>query len=204
MMARATPRAKGVGATLPFVAARTVYYAAMSLDGYIAEPEEKLDWLTGFEGAGSAVGEGNPIADSYPSFIAGVGSLAMGSKTYEFLLRGDYWDYGDMPAWVYTSRDLDRLGKATDLRFVSGGVADHHAEQLEAAGGKNLWVMGGGDLASQYAAAGLLDLVRVTVVPIALGAGLPLFAEPLPKPMRLLGVTPFSNGMVELSYEVAR
>jgi dihydrofolate reductase len=184
--------------------AQTVYYAAMSLDGYIAEPEEKLTWLTGFEGAGSAIGEGLPLADAYPSFFAGVGALAMGSKTYEFLLRANAWDYGDMPAWVYTSRELDRLDRAGGLRFAAGDVAADHAEQLGAAGGRNLWVMGGGDLASQYAAAGLLDLVRVTVVPTVLGGGLPLFAQPLPKPMRLLATTPFQNGMVELSYEVAR
>lgn len=186
------------------MAPRTVYYAAMSLDGYIAEPEEKLDWLTGFEGAGSAVGEDNPVADSYPAFFAGIGSLAMGSKTYEFLLRQDFWDYGDMPTWVYTRRGLKRIERAGGLRFASGDVADDHSEQIEAAAGKDLWVMGGGDLASQYVAAGLLDLVRVTVVPVVLGSGLPLFAESLLKPMRLLSTTPFANGMVELSYEVAR
>jgi dihydrofolate reductase len=201
---RLSRRAKGADATFRFVAARTVYYAATSLDGYIAGPEEEMDWLTGFQAAGSAVGEGLPLQDAYPAFFEGVGSLTMGSKTYEFMLRGDYWEYGDMPAWVYTSRNLGRIERATGLRFASGEVADDHAEQLAAAGGKDLWVIGGGDLASQYVAAGLLDLVRVTVVPIALGEGLPLFAEPLPKPMRLLGVTPFSNGMVELSYEVAR
>ena len=186
------------------MAARTVYYAAMSLDGYIAEPEERLGWLTGFEGSGSAIGEGNPIADSYPAFFEGVGSLAMGSKTYEFLLREDAWTYGDMPTWVYTSRELDRFEQAGGLCFASGDVAADHAEQIEAAGGKDLWVVGGGDLASQYVAAGLLDLVRITVVPVILGSGLPLFAEPLPKALRLLGSTPFANGMIELSYEVAR
>ena len=64
-------------------------------------------------------------------------------------------------------------------------------------------MIGGGDLASQYVDAGLLDVVRVTVVPIVLGEGLPLFARPLPRPLRLLAVTPFANGMAELSYEVA-
>jgi dihydrofolate reductase len=186
------------------MAARTVYYAAMSLDGYIAEPEEELGWLTGFESSGSAVGEGNPIADAYPEFFAGIGALAMGAKTYEFLLRAKAWDYADMPAWVYTHRELERLPGAEGLRFASGSVADDHAEQIAAAGGKSLWVVGGGDLASQYVAAGLLDLVQVTVVPVILGEGLPLFAEPLPKPLRLLDTRPFANGMVELSYEVAR
>lgn len=184
--------------------ARTVYYAAMSLDGFIAEPEEKLEWLTdfdgpGYEGAGDGVDAG-PMESSYPAFIAGVGALVMGSKTYEFIL-GKRWPYEDMPVWVMTSRDLPSIDGATGLRFAAGPVADLHVEMIEAAGGKDLWVVGGGDLASQYVEAGLLDLVRVTVVPTILGAGLPLFAAPVP-PMKLLGSTPFDNGMVELSYQV--
>jgi dihydrofolate reductase len=190
--------------TLLAVAARTVYYAAMSLDGYIAEPEEKLEWLTGFDGPGYAgAGEGDgagPIETSYPAFMEGVGALVMGSKTYEFILDQE-WAYADLPVWVMTTRDLPRVEDASGLAFASGSVAALHDEMVAAAGGKDLWVVGGGVLASQYVAAGLLDLVRLTVVPTILGAGLPLFAEPVP-PMKLLGSTPFDSGMIELSYEV--
>ena len=185
--------------------ARTVYYAAASLDGYIADTEETLSWLLGFEGAGYAGGEApTPMGEggSYQEFFAGVGSLAMGSKTYEFIQREGGWAYGEMPAWVYTRRELEPIDGAEGLSFASGDVADLHAEILDAGSGKDLWVIGGGDLASQYVDAGLLDVVRVTVVPILLGEGLPLFARPLPRPLRLLAVTPFANGMAELSYEV--
>ena len=185
------------------MAPRTVYYAAMSLDGFIAEPEEKLEWLTGFDGPGYAgEGAGDPLSDSAPKFMAGVGALVMGSKTYEFIL-GEDWAYGDLPVWVMTSRDLPVAEGAVGLRFAAGPVADLHDEMLGAAAGKDLWVVGGGGLASDYVAAGLLDVVRVTVVPTILGDGLPLFAEPVP-PMRLLGTTPFNNGMVELRYEIVR
>lgn len=183
---------------------KTVYYAAMSLDGYIAEPEEKLGWLTGFEGAGGRGEDSSPMKESYPEFMRGVGSMVMGPKTYEFILGESGWAYGDMPTWVYTRRRLERIEQAANLQFARGEVAELHAEILAAAAGKDLWVIGGGDLASQYVEAGLLDLVRVTVVPVVLGAGLPLFARPLMKPMRLLGTTPFANGMVELSYELQR
>ena len=84
----------------------TVHYAAASLDGLIAATEETLSWLTGFEGAGYAGGEApTPMGEggSYAESFAGVGSLAMGSKTYEFVQREGAWAYGDMPAWVYTS-----------------------------------------------------------------------------------------------------
>jgi dihydrofolate reductase len=184
------------------VAARTVYYAAMSLDGFIAEPEEKLEWLIGFDGPGYAGTDAGPVRESYPAFMAGVGALVMGSKTYEFILDQE-WAYADLPVWVMTTRDLPRVEGASGLTFASGSVAELHEEMVAAAAGKDLWVVGGGVLASQYVAADLLDLVRLTVVPTILGAGLPLFAEPVP-PMKLLGSTPFDSGMIELSYEIVR
>ena len=186
------------------VMARTVYYAAMSLDGYIADLDENLEWLTGFDGPGYARDDapGGPMEGSYQRFLADVGALVMGSKTYEFIL-GQSWAYGDLPVWVLTSRDLPAVGEASGLRFASGSVTAIHDEAMEAAAGKDLWVVGGGNVASQYLEAGLLDVVRVTIVPVALGDGLPLFADPVP-PMRLLAVTPYGNGMVELTYEVAR
>ncbi len=184
--------------------AATVYYAAMSLDGYIAEPEEKLEWLMEFDGPGYAGTDAGPVADAYPHFMEGIGALVMGAKTYEFILNENAsWAYDDMPSWVYTSRDLPRMDEATGLQFASGDVSELHDEMLEAAGGKDLWLVGGGDLASQYYDAGLLDHVRLTVVPIILGAGHPLFARPV-APMKLLGMTPFDSGMIELDYEIVR
>jgi dihydrofolate reductase len=182
--------------------ARTVYYAAMSLDGYIADPDENLEWLTEFDGpgfAGDAAAEG-PIEGSYEPFIAGVGALVMGSKTYEFLL-GENWPYEDLPVWVLTSRKLPPIAEAAGLRFASGGIAEVQREATAAAAGKVVWLVGGGNVASQYVEAGLLEILRVTVVPVVLGAGLPLFAGPVP-PLRLLDTAAFGNGMVELTYEV--
>jgi dihydrofolate reductase len=184
--------------------ARTVYYAAMSLDGYIADLDEDLEWLMGFDGPGyaGAAADVGPMEGSYERFYAGVGALVMGSKTYEFVLAHD-WAYGDMPSWVLTSRELPEAEGAGELHFAAGPVAAAHGEALEAAAGKDVWLVGGGDVASQYLAAGLLDVIQVTIVPLVLGAGLPLFAGPVP-PLRLLEVTPYGNGMVELTYEVVR
>ena len=184
--------------------AQTVYYAAMSLDGYIAEPAEKLDWLMGFEGQDFEGPGTKGIREDYPAFIEDIGALSMGSKTYEFVLNEGGWTYGDTPTWVYTRRDLPVADGAGGLRFASGDVADLHGEMLAAADGKDLWVIGGGDLASQYVAAGLLDTVQLTVVPVILGDGLPLFAEALPKPLLLTESHPFDSGMVRLSYTVQK
>lgn len=184
------------------VVPRTIYYAAMSLDGYIADRDENLEWLTKFAGPGYA-GAGvpaDPMEGSYQRFLADVGALVMGSRTYEFIL-GESWPYGDMPTWVLTSRELPAIDGAGGLRFASGPLTAVHRDAVAAAAGKDVWLVGGGDLATQYLAAGLLDLVRVTIVPLVLGDGLPLFAGPV-APMGLLAVTPYGNGMVELTYEV--
>jgi dihydrofolate reductase len=125
----------------------------------------------------------------------------MGSSTYEFIL-GHNWAYGDRPTWVLTSRDLP-VAEGADIRFHDGPVAEIHGEALEAAGGRDVWAMGGGPVASELVAAGLLDELHVTVVPVVLGAGKPLFSEPIGKGMTLLGSRPFANGMFELRYSLA-
>jgi dihydrofolate reductase len=181
---------------------RVVYYAAMSLDGYIAEPEEKLTWLMGFEGQDYA-GEGAvPMEGTYDTFMEGIGALVLGSKTYEFVRNEDYWPY-TQPAWVLTNRDLEPF-EGKDIRFASGPVTGIHADTVAAAGDKDVWLIGGGDVASQYIDEGLLDELILTVVPVILGDGLPLFARAVPDTLRLTGTRPFDTGMVELRYEVER
>jgi dihydrofolate reductase len=76
---------------------------------------------------------------------------------------------------------------------------------LAAAGDRNLWIVGGGNVASQFADVGLLDEVLVTVVPVVLGSGKPLFDRRVPSgPLQLTGTTVFETGMVELRYEIKR
>ena len=105
----------------------------------------------------------------------------MGSTTYEWILRHEFadkdpsewkWPY-EQPTWVFTSRDLAVVPNAK-IEFVRGDVAPVHARMVEAAGGRNVWVVGGGDLAGQFADAGLLDEVIVYVAPATLGGGAPL------------------------------
>ena len=179
---------------------KSIYFAAATLDGYIADEDDGIDWLTGFEP--NYDGPGDDATQAIEEFIAGVGALVMGSSTYEFLVEHDYWPYEDRPAWVLTSRDLPVIERG-DIRFHNGPVTDIHAELLAAAGDRDLWVMGGAPVASAFTDAGLLDELHVTVVPIVLGAGKPLFETPIRKPMRLIGHRPFASGMFELRYALA-
>jgi dihydrofolate reductase len=181
----------------------TQYYTAASLDGFIATEDDSLEWLF-------PLGDVNQT--SYPSFIAEVGALAMGSSTYEWMLRhagevaaqtGSPWPY-TQPAWVFSSRALARV-QGADIRFVHGDVRPVHAEMSRAAGSKNLWIVGGGDLAGQFHDAGLLDEVIVQVGSVTLGRGKPLFPRRVTSPpLRLVSVRQVGAGFAELRYEVPR
>ena len=189
------------------------YYCAASLDGYIADADDSLDWLLNYEGGFEGDGvEPGPMGEggSYERFYEGVGALISGAATYEFVLdhlaEDSEWPYAGKPCWVLSSRDLPLpQGEGVEVRIVNAKVADIHDEMIAAAGERNLWVVGGGNVASQFADEGLLDEVLVTIVPVVLGAGKPLFDHRLPGgSMQLMGTCVFDTGMVELRYEIGR
>jgi dihydrofolate reductase len=178
--------------------AKTQYFCAATLDGFIADDDDGIDWLQGFESGYD--GPGEKVDDAINSYIEGFGALVMGSSTYEFIL-GHEWPYGDRPTWVLTSRELP-VAEGADIRFHNGPVAEIHPEMVAATGDRDLWVVGGGPVASDLVDAGLLDELFVTIVPIVLGSGKPLFSAPIETGMTLLGTRIFENGMVELRYSL--
>jgi dihydrofolate reductase len=108
--------------------------------------------------------------------------MAMGATTYQWVLDHDHllenpqrWHdyYGDRPAYVFTHRNLPPI-PGVDLRFVSGPVAGVYDDLAAAADGRNIWVVGGGDLVGQFDDVGLLDEILLSVTPVFLGAGAPL------------------------------
>jgi dihydrofolate reductase len=180
---------------------KTQYYTAASLDGFIADPNDSLEWLF-------PLGD---IADtSYVTFIREVGALAMGSHTYEWMLRHvvgpeakppQPWPY-EQPTWVFTSRTLSRVPGA-DIRFVSGDVRAVHEAMVAAAPGKNVWIVGGGELAGQFYDQGLLDEMFIQIGSVTLGAGKPLLPRSITMPpLRLISVKAVGTGFAELHYEV--
>jgi dihydrofolate reductase len=182
---------------------RTQYFAASSLDGFIATEDDSLDWLFSL---------GNLNDSSYPEFIAQVGALAMGSTTYQWMLRnaekvasetGSAWPY-TQPTWIFSGRELPTI-EGADIRSVKGDVQPVHAQMRAAAGTKNIWIVGGGDLAGQFHDAGLLDELIIQVGSVTLGAGKPVFPRRVLSPaLRLLSVHQIGPGMAELRYEVQR
>jgi dihydrofolate reductase len=180
----------------------------MSLDGYIAEADDTLGWLMGYQGSYDGAGA-EPIKGAYNAFYEGVGALVMGSATYEFILGHEgkeQWPYAGKPSWVLTSRELPRPGgDSSEITIGPGAVPELYDEMVAAAGERHLWVVGGGNVASQFADHGLLDELLVTVVPVVLGEGKPLFDRRLPGgAMQLTRTRPFDSGMVELCYSIRR
>ena len=185
----------------------TQYYTATSIDGFIADADNSLEWLfTVGNGDEQAAG----IQDEYPQFMADVGAVAMGSTTYQWILDHTglledptKWEY-DVPTWVFSSRELPRV-EGADLRFVSGDVAPVHAEMAEVAGTKNIWLVGGGDLVGQFHDQGLLDELILGVASVTLGSGAPLLPRKImPPALRLLDATQYGGAFVSLRYAVQR
>ena len=182
---------------------RTQYYTATSLDGFIATEDDSLEWLFQL---------GDIEETSYPTFIKDVGTLAMGSATYEWMLRHVVgpeatepgpWPY-QLPTWVFSSRSLPPVPGA-DIRFVKGDVRPVHKEMAAAAGGKNVWLVGGGDLVGQFHDHGLLDELFVQIGSVTLGSGKPLLPRAITSPpLRLVSVRAVGIGFAELHYEVQR
>jgi dihydrofolate reductase len=182
---------------------KTQYYTATSIDGYIADAANSLDWL--FE-VGEEGDDGNPFA----AFFADVGAFAMGATTYEWVLGHDKfldqplkWAdyYGDTPAWVFTHRDLPPIPGA-DLTFVRDDIRPVHEAMLSAAGDKNIWLVGGGALVGAFADEGLLDELIFGVAPVTLGAGAPLLPRRLPASRLTLKTAQQKGQFAYLTYAV--
>ena len=183
-------------------APKTQYYTASTLDGFIAGPDDSLDWLMQFGVEGTS---------DYPDFIRQVGAVAMGSSTYEWMLRhliqagagkAQPWPY-TQPRWVFTTRPLASVPGA-DIRFVRGDVGPVHRAMLAAGGGKNVWLVGGGELVGQFHDRGLLDELIVTIAPVTLGAGKPLLPRAITTPPLELVSSEVYGPFVQLRYTVRR
>lgn len=180
---------------------KTVYYTATSIDGYIADPQNSLDWLFQF-------GEVEGMEDEFPRFMSRIGAAVMGSTTYEWvvehdnlMVHPDKWSF-DVPTWVFSTRRLPAV-EGADIRFVSGDVAPVHEQMARAAGEKDIWLVGGGELVGQFHDEGLLDEIIVTLAPVTLGAGAPLLPRKITTPpFRLLHVEQLGDVFAKLTYEV--
>ncbi len=154
----------------------TIYWTATSLDGFIADADNSLDWLF-------AVPRGPNHPDRFTGFFEDVGAVIMGSTTWEWVVdqegmraEPEKWDqaFDGRPTWVFTTRDLEPLPGERDIRFVSGDVQPVHDQAVAAADGGDVWLVGGGELVGHFDDHGLLEAIQVDIQPVLLGSGSPL------------------------------
>jgi dihydrofolate reductase len=165
------------------------YSVAMSLDGYIAGPNGEYDWIVD-----------DPTIDLAAMFQS-FDTMLVGRRTYEVMKRGQEVSTFGMDVYV-ASRTL-RPEDEPNVTVVSDPTATVAA--LRERPGKDIWLMGGGDLFRSLLDAGLVDAVEVAIVPILLGQGIPLLAPPArPTRLQLTDTHRYSSGIVIMSYTVDR
>jgi dihydrofolate reductase len=156
-----------------------LYYVAASLDGFIARPDGGIEWLRPFEGAGEDYG--------YGEFYASIEAVLLGRRTYEQCLQFPEWPYAGKPYWVFSRGNQNT---------PSGVVAE-----MRARGIRRAWLVGGGKLAASFRAEGLISEHIVSVIPVLLGAGIPLFDGHGPfEELRLVSSRAYDSGIVQLRY----
>lgn len=166
-------------------------FIACSLDGFIAGPDDDLSWLPPPDPDGEDYG--------FAAFMGSVSALLMGRRTYDLVAAFPEWPYGELPVFVATSRPLPAPAAAPTVRAVSGAPAELLAAVAAEAPGPVY--LDGGALIRSFLAEGLVDSLVVTVVPVVLGAGIPLFAGTAgPVRLELRAARPYPSGLVQLEY----
>lgn len=180
---------------------RVIFNTATTLNGFLADDADSLSWLFAVPGADEAESD-------FGGFLEGIGSIVMGSTTYQWVVdheklldHPEKWFYAGKPAFVLSSRDLPPVAGA-DIRFRSGDVTAMWHEVRAAAGDRDVWLVGGGDLVGQFADAGLLDEVRVSVAPVTLVSGRPLLPRRLESDRLHLESVRQAGQFAELVYSV--
>ena len=169
---------------------KTSMYVAASLDGFIARPDGDISWLESIEGAAEDYG--------YQDFYETVDCLVMGGKTFRQMCAFSKWPYTGKATWVYS-----RSPVLTDIPgvFHVGMPPKILVKQLKDEGKQHLWVLGGGEIHSLFLRAGFIDEIRLFIMPLALGEGIPLFAPPLQgRRWRLADLRRWNGDMAELRY----
>jgi dihydrofolate reductase len=168
-------------------------HVVSSLDGFIARNDNSVSWLDTF----GDVYEGGISGESATDVVTSIDCYVLGSRTYEHALQLG-WPYGDTPTIVTTSRELPRTRESVE--FYSGDL-ERLASEVLAPRFRNIWLVGGAMLCQSFLRLGLVDEMRLVIMPVLLSDGLRLFGNAgCESRWRLKDVVGFKTGMVELFY----
>lgn len=172
---------------------KVVLYIAMSLDGYIADCNGKVDWLRGHS-------DEEEMVDTYSDFIKNVDTVVMGWNTYHQVsteLSPDDWVYQELTSYVVTHRAIP---STDNIKFVEDDPCSI-VRKLKAEQGKKIWICGGANIIHPLVCNGLIDEYYISVIPTILGSGIRLFGETANEIRLRLLHTQAYNGITELVYE---
>ena len=172
---------------------RVRVFIACSLDGFIAGPNDDIAWLN------SPVDDTDPTEDTFKPFLEEVGSMLMGRRTHDVVagFEGE-WPYGDLPILVATKRPLESALES--VQAIGGDIESMIAAAKTAAGSGDVY-LDGGSLIRSALDTGLIDEMTITVIPVILGQGLPLFAGVAQRhALQFLGGRSIGGGLMELRY----
>ncbi|MCI0563991.1 MAG: dihydrofolate reductase family protein [Nitrososphaera sp.] len=167
-----------------------ILYIATSLDGYIARKDGSIDWLS--------MVETNDTDYGYADFYRSVDALVMGRRTYEQALGFGEWPYPGKPSYVFTRQRL--TSKRNDVFFTSA-KPDTVIREMETQGFKRIWLVGGAELTAAFLKFRLVDEYIISIIPIILGEGIPMFLPPIPEErLKLIQSQQYPTGLVQLRY----
>jgi len=170
-----------------------VLFIATSLDGYIATEDHNLDWLFAVEGEGD---------NGYSKFYDSIDTILLGRITYDWIMKNEKsgWPYKDKECYVFSRTKKD---DHNDVTFIHEDAVQF-TKNLKTQSGKDIWIVGGGELLSAFMKESLVDELIISVTPVLLGKGIPLFKDnDFQTPLTLISVDRF-NQFVELHYRLRR
>lgn len=168
-------------------------FIAMSLDGYIAKPNDDLSFLKLVEKDGEDYG--------YAAFIAKIDTIIIGKKTYDYVVKeigAAHYDNGQRDVYVITSTERPQLGRTT---FYNGNLAAL-VEGLKSKSGKDIYCDGGAAIINELLKHDLIDEFTISVIPVLLGNGTRLFKEGRPEQiLEFMEAKTFETGLTQLHYK---
>lgn len=164
---------------------KIILYIAISLDGFIAKENGSVDWLSSFD-----------EDYGYDEFITTLDTIIMGRKTYEQVLSFGKWPYSGLNTFVYTNQDSKKYDK--NVEFISGSIPTTISD-IKKQSKKNIWLVGGGKLITEFVKFQLIDEFQIFIMPLFLGTGIPILHESLEtEPLKYLRSKSYKSGVVEL------
>ncbi len=167
---------------------------SVSIDGKIAPPDGRLDWLKPFSSAANT--------ERQKKLLATVDCLLMGSRTYQEFLENGEWPFSGTACRVFSRRP--QLVTMPNVAITAKSPGEVICE-LSARHFQRVLIAGGGKLAAAFRADGLIDAYQISVIPVILGDGIPLFgSDGFPGSLRLMNCDIFPGGVVQLDYSVSK